>query len=132
MKKLTLAAIGVLVLTAGSLLAHHSYGLFYDIRQTVILKGKVAKVSFKEPHVMLTIETKNSGIWEAEWTGVMGLMRQGISENTIRVGDSLEIEPESRSQPRLARGVRSEGDPAPRRRMALGEHAKWPGPRVIE
>ena len=45
MKKLTLTAIGVLVLTAGSLLAHHSYGAFYDLRQTVILKGKVAKVS---------------------------------------------------------------------------------------
>jgi hypothetical protein len=74
MKKFALTMIGVL-LAAGALMAHHSYGTFYDLHQTVILKGKVTKYSFAAPHVMLTIEARNSGTWQAEWTNPDALKR---------------------------------------------------------
>lgn len=132
MKSFKWMVVAVMLLPAGSLFAHHSYSTFYDLQQTVILKGKVTKVSFKAPHVLLTIETKNSGTWTAEWTNLMALARAGVDENTIRVGDVLEIEacpsrdPDSRVVSALI-DVKRPSD---------GWH--WsrdtvpPGPRVIE
>lgn len=130
--KTTFTALGVLLCAAGSLLAHHSYGMFYDTGQTVILKGTVAQVSFKDPHVMLTIETKTSGTWKAELTSVMGLVRQGINESTIRLGDFLVIEASPARNPdsRVVSAVREIRRPADGWRWV--SEAKFPGPRVIE
>ena len=96
-------AIGFAVLTfTAALWAHHSYGTFYLTDHRVTLKGQVAKVSFAAPHVLLTIETKNSGTWQAEWTNPDTLSREGVRQDTIRTSDFLEIEgspardPESR------------------------------------
>jgi hypothetical protein len=132
MKRLTLMIIGGLLFAVGLLLAHHSYGADFDLRQTVILKGKVAKVFFKDPHVTLTIETKNSGIWEAEWTQASGLMRRGISESTIRPGDFMEIEGSPARNPslRVVSALREIRRPADGWRWVSDED--WPGPRVIE
>ena len=97
----------LLICTAGSW-AHHSYSMFYLTDHRVTLKGQVTKVSFLNPHVMLTIETKNSGTWQAEWTNVDSLTRQGVRQETVQTGDFLEIEgsparnPESRVVSALA------------------------------
>jgi len=132
MKTFKPLVVAALLLTAGSVVAHHSYGMYYDLQQAVILKGKVTKVAFKAPHVLLTIETKNSGTWTAEWTNLMALARAGVDENTIHLGDVLEIEacpsrdPDSRAVSALI-DVKRASD---------GWH--WsrdvvpPGPRVIE
>jgi hypothetical protein len=57
----------------------------------MILKGQVTKISFLNPHVMLTIETAKSGTWQAEWTNVDSLARQGVRKETVQTGDFLEI-----------------------------------------
>jgi Family of unknown function (DUF6152) len=72
--------------------AHHSYGMFYELDQRLVVTGRVAKVSFGPPHVRLTIETEISGTWEAEWTNPNTLTRQGVGHDTVRIGDFLEIE----------------------------------------
>lgn len=102
MRRIIFASTVALLLTCTGLWAHHSYSTFYLMDHRVTLKGQVAKVSFLNPHVMLTIETKNSGTWQAEWTNVDNLTRQGVKPDTIHTGDFLEIEgspardPESR------------------------------------
>ena len=132
MKRLTLTAIGVLLLAAVSLLAHHSYALFYDVHQQVILKGKVTKVSFTAPHAKLTIETKNSGTWVAELTNLEALKRTGVSDDTIKAGDFLEIEgsPALNPDSRVVSALREIRRPVDGWRWV--SEAKWPGPRVIE
>jgi hypothetical protein len=81
----------MLICTA-ALWAHHSYGTFYATDHRTTLKGQVAKVAFSNPHVMLTIETKNLGTWQAEWTNTDSLARQGVRQDTVQAGDVLEIE----------------------------------------
>ena len=81
----------MLTSTAG-LWAHHSYGTFYLTDHRVTLRGQVAKVAFANPHVMLTIETKTSGTWQAEWTNTDSLARQQVRPDTVKLGDFLEIE----------------------------------------
>ena len=102
MKRIVLASAVALLLTCTGLWGHHSYGMFYLTDHRVTLKGQVSKVSFANPHVMLTIETAKSGTWQAEWTNVDSLARQGVRQETVKTGDFLEIEgsparnPESR------------------------------------
>jgi len=130
MKKLTITGIGMLLL-ASALPAHHSWGGAYDLRQQVILKGKVSKVAFKDPHVVLTIETKDSGTWLAELTSPAGLKRMGIDENTLKVGDFLEIlgSPSRDPDRRVVAAYWEIRRPADGLRWIWQE---WPGPRVIE
>ena len=87
MRKLALATLALLM----PLTAHHAYQLFYAVDQEVILRGRVSSYVFSEPHVMLTVETKNSGTWKAEWTNPSALRRQGIDQTTLHPGDELEI-----------------------------------------
>lgn len=102
MKRIVFASMVALLLTCTGLWAHHSYSMFYLTDHRVTLKGQVTKVSFTNPHVMLTIETAKSGTWQAEWTNVDALARQGVRQETVQTGDLLEIEgsparnPESR------------------------------------
>ena len=90
--KRTVFATLALFLSCTGLWAHHSYSMFYLTDHRVTLTGQVSKVSFANPHVMLTIETKNSGTWQAEWTNVASLTRQGVKPDTVQTGDFLEIE----------------------------------------
>ena len=115
MRKCTLSVIGALPL-AGSLLAHHSWGGSCDLHQQVLLRGRVVKISYRNPHSTLTIETRNSGIWEGEWTSWDGLSRHGIREDTIKVGDFLEIL----------------GSPPPSDGWHRTSTEVWHGPRLIE
>ena len=81
-----------LVACAGMVWAHHSYPKFYFTDQRVTLKGQVTKVVFDDPHAVLTIETKESGIWLAEWTKPSTLRKYGVQADTVRTGDFLEIQ----------------------------------------
>jgi len=92
MKRTVFTPVVLLLMCTAASWAHHSYGMFYATDHRVTLKGQVAKVSFVNPHVMLTIETKNSGTWQAEWTSVDNLARQGVRQDTVQTGDFLEIE----------------------------------------
>ncbi len=132
MKKLTPIVIGVLLLTASSLFAHHSWGAVYDLHQQVILKGRVAKVTFRNPHSTLTIETRNSGTWEGEWTSWDGLKRHGLSEETIKAGDILEIvgSPARNPDSRVVAVLWEVRRPADGWRWVSSD--AWPGPKVIE
>lgn len=131
MKTFTLAVVGALLLT-GSFLAHHSWGGSYDLQKQVLLRGRVVKMSYRNPHSTLTIETRNSGTWEGEWTSWDGLSRHGIREDTIKVGDFLEIlGSPSRTPDSHVVAIYWEV-----RRPSDGWHwtstEVWPGPRLIE
>lgn len=122
----------VLVLCSVGLWAHHSYPTFYDLNQQVILKGKVTAVAFAEPHVMMTIETKGSGTWQAEWTNPAALARRGVVDGTVKIGDVLEIEgsPAWNPNSRVVSALRVVLRPADGWRWESG--AEQPKPRVIE
>jgi len=115
---LSALAISAMAMTAW---AHHSYGMFYELDKAVLMKGRVGTISFVEPHVRLTIETTSSGSWEAEWTSPNALMRAGVGNDTLHIGDLLEIEGSPARDPNRRGGVGIERDQAPSRRVALDE-----------
>ena len=90
MKRTALTSTLALLLTASSVIAHHSYG-DYDRNAPVTLEGIVKRVQWGNPHVVLTLESQTKGEYSIEWAAVFQLARQGIDTAPVKVGDHLII-----------------------------------------
>ena len=76
-------------------LAHHSPNVHFDRSQVVEIEGELTELNWRNPHVQLTLETTDAqGVtqaWEIEYLAPSFLMRQGISQDLFRVGDTLKV-----------------------------------------
>lgn len=56
-----LIASGVLavLLTAGSVLAHHNMSAIFDFNQRVTIAGTLSRVDWRNPHIELTVDAKD-------------------------------------------------------------------------
>ena len=90
-----LAGAGLL-LAATTVLAHHSFSAEYDTDMPVSLKGKVSKVSWKNPHVTFVLNVNNSDgkiiNWEVEMGSPNLLLSQGWTVSSIRSGDQVTVD----------------------------------------
>ena len=89
-------ALSVL-LTATSALAHHSFSSEYDSKQPITLKGLVTKVEWQNPHTIFYLDvsderTKKVTTWGFEMGSPNGLMRNGWTRNTLKIGDTVTVE----------------------------------------
>jgi thiamine monophosphate kinase len=92
-KLLALFAGGVL--TASPLLAHHSFTATYDESAVVEIEGTLVSFMFRNPHsfvhLMAPDENGEMQRWAVEWGAAGALDRQGLSRDTLRVGDQVVI-----------------------------------------
>jgi hypothetical protein len=93
-KMLTVMA-GGFMMAAVPMLAHHSFSAEYDRAKTVQLKGTVTKVEWMNPHARFYLDVKDDGgkvvNWEFELGSPNGLMRQGWTRNSLKVGDVVSV-----------------------------------------
>jgi hypothetical protein len=96
MKTMFVVAASGLLLASMPAFAHHSFAAEYDASKPVTLKGTVAKVEFMNPHVWIYLDAKNeAGVvtrWQCEGGAPNSLRRQGWTQNSLKVGDSVTIE----------------------------------------
>ena len=90
MKRIVLPSMVALLLTAGSVIGHHSYA-DYDRNSPVALEGTIKHVLWANPHVVLTLETESKGEYSVEWGAVSLLARQGINAVPVKQGDRVII-----------------------------------------
>jgi hypothetical protein len=90
MKRLLVAVVGSTLLSGMAPLAHHSYADF-DLQRTVSVEGTVSQVLYANPHVVLTIATPDRASVTAEWANVRALEGGGVTEGTLKVGDSVIV-----------------------------------------
>ena len=92
-KFLSLAAVTVYVLALPAW-AHHSHGN-YQMTEYTYLEGMVKEVHWVNPHSWLYIEVLDADgqpkLWALETTGVNGLLRIGVTEETVKVGDTVSV-----------------------------------------
>jgi hypothetical protein len=75
--------------------AHHSFTSTYDVDKTVKIEGKIVGFQFRNPHSFLQIEAPDaSGVtqrWAIEWGGAGSLGGQGVTRNSLKIGDAVVI-----------------------------------------
>ena len=96
MKRPALFVIGVALLSAQTLSAHHSFAAEFDRNSPVILTGSVTRVDWGNPHIWVFLDVKDDAGTVSNW-GVEGgapnaLFRNGWRKDSLKVGDTVTVE----------------------------------------
>jgi hypothetical protein len=105
MRKLIVLAAG-LMLAAVPVVAHHAFGGEFDPNKPVLLKGKMVKLEWVNPHAWLHVEVLKADGPQAcqftqgqkceEWMVEGGtpntLLRRGITKESLQAGTELVID----------------------------------------
>jgi hypothetical protein len=89
------------LITAATLLtgtvtrAHHSYAATYDTSKEIKLAGKLVQFVYRNPHSFVHVEApdENGALqrWAVEWSGGGQLANQGVTKESLKVGDEVVI-----------------------------------------
>ena len=96
--RLAVVVTGLALLSAtGTVLAHHSFSAEFDATKTFKMTGQVTKVEWMNPHTFFYIDvvdekTKKVTNWAMEMGSPNGLMRNGWTRNTMKIGDKVTVE----------------------------------------
>jgi hypothetical protein len=97
MKRLLVAllAAGACAFGATQASAHHSFAATYIEDKSVTLEGELVQVLFRNPHsfVHLTVKERDGSMvrYSVEWGGAAQLGGQGVTRETLKLGDRLVI-----------------------------------------
>ncbi|MCY4143961.1 MAG: DUF6152 family protein [Gammaproteobacteria bacterium] len=96
MKIVSAALFAVVALSGTSALAHHAFGAEFDPNRPLILKGKVVKVEWVNPHAWIHLEhEKEDGTtekWMVEGGTPNTLLRRGITRNSLKPGTKIVVD----------------------------------------
>jgi hypothetical protein len=90
-----LASIAAAMAIAAVAEAHHSFTATYFEDRTVEIEGKLLQFMFRNPHSFVHVEAPddqgNMQRWAVEWGGAGQLSGQGVTNQTLRVGDVVTV-----------------------------------------
>jgi hypothetical protein len=105
-----LAVASCLSMAPPSAHAHHSYGMFFDLCQSVTIDGRVESIQWSNPHVWIDLKGDDGTAYGAEWTSLTP-NGAGPARDMLKPGDRLVITGSSVKDPTLKRGPALPIDP---------------------
>jgi Family of unknown function (DUF6152) len=91
-------ALTVAALMAASVptFAHHAFGSEFDPNRPLLLKGKVVRVEWVNPHAWIHIEVTNPNgskdVWMVEGGSPNSLLRRGVTKDSLKVGTEVIVD----------------------------------------
>ena len=96
MKRIALFVIGVALVSAQALSAHHSFAAEFDRNSPVTLTGSVTRVDWGNPHIWVFMDVKDDtgkvSNWGVEGGAPNALFRNGWRKDSLKVGDTVTVE----------------------------------------
>jgi hypothetical protein len=93
--KLIVLLVTVMLLSTVAAYAHHSFAATYFENKQVKIEGKIIQFLFRNPHSFVHVDAPDeSGVmqkWMIEWGGAGLLQGQGVTRDTLKVGDPVVI-----------------------------------------
>jgi Family of unknown function (DUF6152) len=87
-------AAGLLAPVSGTALAHHSFAMFDQGKETKLV-GTIKEVQWTNPHIWLQVVAKDASGKDVEWSieggSPNGLARQGWKRSSVKSGDQVEV-----------------------------------------
>jgi hypothetical protein len=76
--------------------AHHAFGSEFDANSPVLLKGKIVKIEWVNPHTWIHVEIKKDDgtkeVWMVEGGSPNTLLRRGANKNTFPEGTAVVVD----------------------------------------
>src|SRR2546421_12634530 len=76
--------------------AHHAFGGEFDANKPVLLKGKVVKMEWVNPHAWIHLETTKADgskeVWMVEGGSPNSLLRRGFTRDSLPVGTEIVVD----------------------------------------
>jgi hypothetical protein len=89
-------AVAALLTASLPLAAHHAFGAEFDATRPVLLKGKIVKIEWVNPHTWIHVEiTKDDGskeVWMVEGGSPNSLLRRGANKNSFPIGTDVVVD----------------------------------------
>ena len=86
--------VGVGLLTAGPVYAHHAFASEFDASKPIILQGTLTRMEWVNPHGWIYVDVKSADGTIVNWaveTSTSSLIRRGLRKTDLPIGSELEI-----------------------------------------
>ena len=90
-----ITTVALVALAASQVAAHHAFGAEFDPNKPLLLRGKVTKVEWVNPHAWIHMEVVRDGkkeVWMIEGGSPNSLLRRGVTRESITVGTELIVD----------------------------------------